>query len=270
MLSLGSTTLIFLSLTFASYARSVDKMKISNLTAVAACPPICVSAYPKLLIAGDSTTANYEGGPLQGWGYFINQYVNLSVFNLAKNGRSTRSFRNEGLWRNLLSLASPGDFVIIEMGHNDNGPVPKIVNKNDTTASRRVLPGTGDETVVQTTGPNQTEIVHTFGWYLKNMIVDVREKKCIPIISSMTPRYNWDNATNTLNADYKYRDYAKTVAEELKAEFVDHNRYSLRELQNLGPVDAKKFFPRDNTHTNAKGARSKWLLRYSSLKTGID
>jgi rhamnogalacturonan acetylesterase len=261
MLSFASTTLVSLSLAFASHAISVDKMKVSNLTAVMSCPPICVSAYPKLLIAGDSTTANYEGGPLQGWGYYINQYLNVSVFNLAKNGRSTRSFRNEGLWQSLLSLSSPGDFVVIEMGHNDNGPVPTVVDKNDTTASRRVLPGTGDETVVQTTASNRTETVHTFGWYLKNMIVDVRERSAIPIISSMTPRYNWDNATSTMVADYKFRDYAKAVAEELKADFVDHNRYSLRELQDLGPVDAKKFFPRDNTHTNAKGARGKQFLQ---------
>jgi len=226
------------------------------LTAIAACPPICVSAYPKLLIAGDSTTANYDGGPLQGWGFYINQYVNLSVSNLAKNGRSTRSFRNEGLWASLLPQAAPGDFIVIEMGHNDNGPVPQVASRNDTRATRKTLPGTGDETVpFKIEGSNRTEIVHTFGWYLKQMIVDVRERSAIPIISSMTPQNNWNNATGTLKTDYKYRDYAKTVAEELKAEFVDHNRYSLRELQDLGPTDAKKLFPKDNTHTSAKGAR---------------
>jgi rhamnogalacturonan acetylesterase len=255
------TTLVFLSLLFASHARSTDNMKVLNLTAVAACPPVCVAGYPKLLIAGDSTTANYEGGPLQGWGNYINQYVNLSTFNLAKNGRSTRSFRNEGLWANLLSLTAAGDFVVIEMGHNDNGPVTKFPSKNDTGASRRVLPGTGDETVLVTLpGTNKTEVVHTFGWYLKNMIVDVRDRGGIPIISSLTPRNNWNNATGNLVTDYKFRDYARTVADELKADFVDHNRYSLREFQDLGLNETKKLFPRDNTHTSPKGARGEYCI----------
>jgi rhamnogalacturonan acetylesterase len=257
-----SATLVFLSFAFASHARSLDKMKISKVAAVAACPPLCVEAYPKLLIAGDSTTANYEGGPLQGWGYFINQYVNMSVMNLAKNGRSTRSFRKEGLWTQLLSFTQAGDFVVIEMGHNDNGPV---LGANQTRSDRSTLPGTGDETTTITSmganKKNTTEVIHTYGWYLKQMILDVREKRAIPIISSMTPQNVWNNATSTLRTEYKFRDYAKTVADELKAEFVDHNRYSMRELQDLGPVEAKKLFPRDNTHTNAKGARGKITSR---------
>ena len=178
-------------------------MKLANVTAVASCPPICVSAYPKLLIASDSTTANYDGGPLQGWGRYIGEYVSLSVMNLAKNGRSTRSFRAEGLWNNLLSLTAPGDFVIIEMGHNDDGDPTRT---NDTRAIRKTLPGTGGESVPVIVGRNRTEIVHTFGWYLKQMIIDVRDRSGIPIISSMTPRNNWDNKTATLQTNYNFRD----------------------------------------------------------------
>jgi rhamnogalacturonan acetylesterase len=80
------------------------------------------SAAPKLLICGDSTTANYNTtGALQGWGFFIHDYLSIPVINLAKNGRSTRSFIREGLWKHLLDQTSPGDFVVIEMGHNDVG-----------------------------------------------------------------------------------------------------------------------------------------------------
>ena len=71
-------------------------------------------AQPKLLICSDSTTANYTSGVLQGWGFHIGEYVTMPVINLAKNGRSTRSFIREGLWADLLNRTAPEDFVVIE------------------------------------------------------------------------------------------------------------------------------------------------------------
>jgi rhamnogalacturonan acetylesterase len=82
-----------------------------------------VAAAPKILICSDSTTANYKtSDALQGWGFYLGEYMSIKVINLAKNGRSTRSFIREGLWKTLLSQTAPGDFVIIEMGHNDVQP----------------------------------------------------------------------------------------------------------------------------------------------------
>ncbi|KAF2432127.1 rhamnogalacturonan acetylesterase [Tothia fuscella] len=236
-------------------------MKTSNITAAAAaviasCPPICNAAYPKVLIAGDSTTANYDQSRMQGWGFYLNEYVNMSVMNLAKNGRSTRSFRNEGLWAQVLTLVQPGDFVIIEMGHNDDGDIRA---KNNTRAYRHTLPGTGEEIIgYKALGANKTEVVHTFGWYLKQMAIDVREKSGIPIISSLTPRNSWSGGNKTtamLNTNYKFRDYAKESAEAVKSDFVDHTSYSLRAFRELGQLETKKLFPLDNTHTGPEGAR---------------
>jgi rhamnogalacturonan acetylesterase len=91
------------------------------------------AATPKLLICSDSTTANYSlSSPLQGWGYHIGSYLTTPVVNLAKNGRSSRSFIAEGLWQKLLDQTSAGDFVLIEMGHNDEsdptkGKIPIII-----------------------------------------------------------------------------------------------------------------------------------------------
>jgi rhamnogalacturonan acetylesterase len=254
----------FVSSVVASIQNATLAMKVSKVTAAAlACPPICVSAYPKVLIAGDSTTAHYDQSKLQGWGHFLGEYVSMSVMNNAVNGRSTRSFRNEGLWARTLSLSAPGDFIIIEFGHNDDGD---IRNPNNTRASRNTLPGTGDDAVgYRVLGSNRTEIVHTFGWYLKQMIIDVRERGAIPIVSSLTPRNNWTKGKNStadakLRTNYNFRDYAKTAAEELKAEFIDHNTYGLMALADMGEADAKKLFPTDNTHTNAEGARRKLNL----------
>src|ERR1700761_4315906 len=79
-----------------------------------------VLAAPKILICSDSTTADYNASsPLQGWGHFLGEYMAVPVINKARNGRSTRSFIRETLWSQLLDLSSPGDFIVVEMGHND-------------------------------------------------------------------------------------------------------------------------------------------------------
>src|ERR1700760_697981 len=94
-------------------------LRLGVLASLVASLQIVSAAAPKLLICSDSTTANYANGTLQGWGYFIGEYLSIPIVNLARNGRSTRSFRREGLWAELLKQTSPGDFIIIEMGHND-------------------------------------------------------------------------------------------------------------------------------------------------------
>lgn len=81
---------------------------------------------PKLLICSDSTTANYNlSSPLQGWGFHVPSYLSIPVLNLAVNGRSSRSFIAEGKWQALLDKTVAGDFVLIEMGHNDDSDPTK-------------------------------------------------------------------------------------------------------------------------------------------------
>jgi len=200
----------------------------------------------KLLICSDSTTANYAtGNALQGWGYYIGNYLGLTVSNLAKNGRSTRSFINEGLWSSLLSSTASGDFVVIEMGHNDDG--------DPATADRATLPGTGENTVTVTTTTGQKEVVHTFGWYLRKMIADVKAKGATPIISGMVNRNYWTGST--LQSSWPFADYAKSVANTAGVEYIDHTKYSVALFQAMGATKAKTYFPNDNTHTNWDGAK---------------
>ncbi|KAM0546981.1 hypothetical protein ACHAPJ_010643 [Fusarium lateritium] len=179
------------------------------------------------------------------WGFYIRDYTTLAVQNLAKNGRSTRSFINEGLWKDLLSKTASGDFVVIEMGHNDD--------MDPTTSNRGTLPGTGDETVTVTTSSGKTEVVHTFGWYLRKMIVDVEAKGATPIISGLVTRNYWNG--NTLQSDWAFADYAETVARAAGVEYIDHTKYSVALFQALGPTKSKTYYPNDNTHTNWDGAK---------------
>src|SRR5437016_5883444 len=95
-------------------------------------------AQPTVFVAGDSTASN---GDRLGWGdpfaaYFDSSKVN--VVNRARAGRSARTFLNEGLWDKLLADLNPGDYVLIQFGHNDGGAPDQPPFRGD-------LPGTGDE-----------------------------------------------------------------------------------------------------------------------------
>ena len=77
---------------------------------------------PTLFLAGDSTMADKPDLelPERGWGQLLRELVlpPLRLDNRAVNGRSTRSFGNEGRWADLVSSLEPGDWVLIQFGHN--------------------------------------------------------------------------------------------------------------------------------------------------------
>jgi rhamnogalacturonan acetylesterase len=206
------------------------------------------STAAKILICSDSTTVNYTSGSMQGWGYYLNQFVDIPVLNLAKGGRSTRTFINEGSWRQLIAKTSPKDFVIIEMGHNDD------VNpsKNDKYSDRGVLPGLGNESKVCTLNSGRTEKVFTFGHYLRIMIDDVKKKDAFPILSGMVPRNYWKN--NKLQDNWAYAKYEEEQAKMSRVEYVDHTKYSVKRFQAMGKSASTAMYADGATHTNAKGA----------------
>lgn len=194
------------------------------------------------------------------WGHYLKNYLTISVNNLAVNGRSTRSFINEGKWKSLLDSTSAGDFVIIEMGHNDD------TDPTTDTKDRGTLPGAGEETVVVTTSTGTKETVHTFGWYLRKMVADVKAKNAVPIISGMVPRNYWKG--ETLQADWPFADTAKQVAQQAGVQYADHTKYSVAAFQALGATKAKTYFPNDNTHTNPAGAQINTKTFAQAVKCG--
>src|SRR5437867_5693003 len=143
---------------------------------------------PTLWLVGDSTVRNGSGvggNNLWGWGDRIEKYFDTSrinVVNRARGGRSSRTFQTEGLWDEVLADAKSGDFVIIQMGHNDGGP---LAGDNRERGSLR---GIGDELqeVTLTLPPRkgQHETVHTYGWYMRKYVADARAKAMAVIICS--------------------------------------------------------------------------------------
>ena len=206
---------------------------------------------PTLYIIGDSTVRNEDALGHRGWGSHIANYLDsnkINVSNQAMAGRSTRTFIKEGRWDKVLSTLKKGDYVMMQFGHNEG-------SRPDTSRAgyRGVLKGTGEDTVQLTWPDGKLEVVHTYGWYIKKFITDVREKGGIPIVLSMIPRNEFrDGKVQRANNDYG--KWAKEVAEANGAFFIDLNAITADKYDKLGPDEVKKFFPGDHTHTNPEGA----------------
>jgi lysophospholipase L1-like esterase len=212
------------------------------------------SALPSLFIVGDSM-ANVNGDPADGakqrvgWGTPFAAYFDptkIRVVNAASAGRSSRTFMQEGKWQAVVDQLKPGDFVLIQFGHNDGG------SPTDSPA-RGSLPGIGDDAQDVTHPDGTTETVHSFGWYTRRYIADARAKGATPIVLSVTPRNIWTDGKVEPGLG-QFREWAAQVAQRTGADYVDLTGIVVREYEKLGPDKVAAFFPLDHTHTDADGA----------------
>ena len=210
---------------------------------------------PTLYIIGDSTVRNGDGSGsnLQwGWGSLIAPYFDtttISVRNHAIGGRSSRTFINEGRWQRILDELKPGDFVIMQFGHNDAGPL------DDTARARGTIRGIGDESKeIYNPKTQKQEVVYTYGWYMRKYVNEAKAKGATAIICSPVPRNNFkEGKVNRANEDYG--KWARETATSTGAYFIDLNNNIADEYEKLGPDQVKTFFPSDHTHTNEAGAK---------------
>jgi lysophospholipase L1-like esterase len=215
-------------------------------------------ALPTLFIASDSTAAKNNGNPVQGWGVPFADYFDpakVNVVNLARGGRSSRTFINEGLWDQLLAQVKTGDVVLIQFGHNDGSPVNEDASvPPERRRSRGTIPTLGEETQeIDNIITGKHEIIHTFGWYLRKMIADVQAKGATPIILSLTVRNNWKDG-KVERGSGNYRRLDRELAAQAGLAFVDLTRIVADQYQAMGPDEVKKLFGNDHTHTNVAGA----------------
>ena len=224
---------------------------------------------------GDSTMANkkLEGeNPERGWGQMLSRYFtdDITIDNHAVNGRSSKSFINEGRWDAVLSKIQKGDYVFIQFGHNDEKDDP----------NRHTDPGT------------------TFDANLKKFVEDTRAKGGIPVLFNSIVRRNFGKAdgkavANAIKQDDirngidpkapkdsieegatlidthgAYLISPKNVAKELNVTFIDLNSLTHKLVEGMGPQKSKELYlwvePKtvpalpngreDNTHLNVHGA----------------
>jgi lysophospholipase L1-like esterase len=208
---------------------------------------------PMLFIVGDSTVHNGAKG-LLGWGDVVGRYFDpqkIIVENHARPGRSSRTFQTQGWWDSILAAARPGDFVMIQMGHNDGAPL------DDTNRARGTIPGIGDESrQVYNPVMRQQETVHTYGWYLRKYISDARAKGMTPIICSPVPHVPKEDAKGNNVDKFDYVEWSKAVAQQEHVYFIPLNQLVLAHYTGMAPqeIKAKYFTTQDNTHANPVGA----------------
>lgn len=246
-------------LKLAKYLKPVEKDTITGASRKKGCPV--------LFTIGDSTVKNADKNPddMWGWGSVIHELFDLNritVENHAMAGRSARTFLDEGRWDKVYNALQPGDFVLIQFGHNDIGDI-------NVGKARGELKGAGDESKVylmEKTGKYQ--VIYTFGWYLRKFIRDAQEKGAIPIVLSHTPRNMWDNGQIIRNTS-SFGTWTKAAAEATDAYYVDLNQITADKLQEIGYEKGLRlvgeYFKRDHTHTSLKGAK----LNAESITEGL-
>src|SRR6478752_5896098 len=209
-------------------------------------------------MCGDSTMSIKEkkAYPETGWGmpfiYFWDSTVTIE--NLAKNGRSTSSFRNEGLWQIVLDKAGEGDYVFIQFGHND-------------------------EVSTKKTYTTETEFKNK----LKQYIAEARGKKAIPVLLTPMARRKFDGAGKIEGTHDVYSQIVRDVAKEEKVILFDMDKITQQLYQQFGVENSKLLFMQlkpnehpnypdgkeDNTHFNELGARLIAQLVLEEIKKQI-
>jgi lysophospholipase L1-like esterase len=198
-----------------------------------------------IYLAGDSTMAAKAADkrPETGWGEALASCFNpagVRVVNRAMNGRSTKSFVSEGRWKAIVDSLKPGDYVVIQFGHNDEkvelpiGSTPEVYRAN-----------------------------------LSRFVDQVRDKDATPILLTPVTRRKWSDDGVLVDTHGKYSDAVYALSRQKKVPFIDMHRNSERVLARYGVDSSKALFLHlapgqnpnypngvdDDTHFSPLGAR---------------
>ncbi|MFT3788394.1 MAG: GDSL-type esterase/lipase family protein [Tepidisphaeraceae bacterium] len=210
------------------------------------------ASIPSIYFVGDSTMNSNK--PLRGWASEVGAFFDpkkINVANRAIGGRSSKTYILEGKWDRVLGELKPGDFVVVQFGHNDVG------RYDDPNAKGRPsLHGEGDDTAELKKADGTTETVHTFGWYMRKYGNDARAKGASVILCSMVPHKGWSkDGKNILRGERKdFIMWTKNAAAASGAAFVDLNEISALGMEKLGPPEVEKLFGDARTHSTPEGA----------------
>ncbi len=197
-----------------------------------------------VFMVGDSTMANKktEVYPETGWGQVVDQYFDslVTVHNHAVNGRSTKSFVDEGRWQVVLDSLTKGDFVLIQFGHNDQ-------KHKDST--RYTIP------------------FESYSENLEKYVLETREKGATPILLTSIVRRKFDENGQLVDTHGDYPVAMRQVAERLNVSLIDLQKLTEDLVQSMGDEPSKELYlwtlptekyPKgreDNTHLRVEGAK---------------
>jgi len=206
-------------------------------------------------LIGDSTiaTKQVKAYPEAGWGmpfaWFFDQSV--KVDNRAMNGRSTRSFIEEKRWASVVEVLNPGDYVLIQFGHNDEVPTKK-------------------------TYTTESEFVN----YLTQYVKETKAKGAFPILITPVARRSFDKDNQLIDTHKVYAQLVRDLAKNLDVPLIDLSKKSMDLLQKLGPDHSAMLYnhleigenpnypngKKDDTHFNELGARKMAQLVLADIK----
>lgn len=210
---------------------------------------------PVLFLVGNSTMRNGTRGDGSngqwGWGYYANQYFNaekITVENQALGGMSTRTFYTD-LWPAVRSALKPGDWVIVSIGHNDNGEF------FDKKRARAVIPGVDPDTcyIGFNERTQRQDTVYSYGTYLRKYIKEIRAKGANAILMSLTPRDAYDEKTGK-TVRKPQTEWGAYIAAVEGVPFVDLNERSGQKMDSYSAWKKKYHFLGDHIHTSKFGA----------------
>ena len=221
------------------------------------------AALPTFHIVGDSTVrSGGTGVGLWGWGERMAPLFDpakINVVNHAIGGRSARTFYTEGRWDKVAAGIKPGDYVIIQFGHNDGGRIGDPANKH-----RADGPGLGDETVPDTKADGTQEPVHTFGWYMAHFVDSAKAKGATVILCSPIPhKQRWEQGRDFANFAKWDEDIARTHG----AWFFDLTLVVTEDYKKAGAETVATYFADKGTHTTDSGAQLNAACVVAGLKS---
>ncbi len=214
--------------------------RLCNIVPITLCFFVCVIGSAcatdvnnptRVVLVGDSTVCDYSmQNPERGWGQFLQSYFDegAKVINVAKSGRSTKTFIKEGLWK--IALDKKPDFVLIQFGHNDSHPPQK---------------------------PEATNAATDYKDNLRRYIEEARAIGAKPVLITPMVRRIFKADGNLINELQPYADAMKQVGEEKKVPVIDLHTSSRALVEPLGPVGSAYMAnkPDDKTHFGEKGAK---------------
>ena len=236
---------------------------------------------PMVFLCGDSTGKNEDNKPdgMWGWGsqgYTVFDSAKCVFQNQARAGRSSRTYIDEGLWDVVYNSLEPGDFVLIQFGHNDIGGI-KDGKERGVIASAK-----DSSAVYHMESSGIYKVIYSYGWYLKKMIRDAQEKGATPILLTLTPRNEWHQGdghprgfiypvkekAGKFYIERRNETYGKCcrdVAKETGITLIDVHNITADALDKLGQKKAAAYFNHDHTHTSLQGA----MLNAQSVAIGL-
>ncbi len=187
-----------------------------------------IDTIPTLFIAGDSTSTDQPREPFNSWGQMLTRFfgVGIGVANHGESGESLRGFIGERRLEKLMSVIRPGDFLLIQMGHNDQ---------------KEKGEGVGAFT--------------TYKADLKRFIAETRKHGATPILVTSIHRLSFDADGTIINSLGDYPEAVRQTGKEEDVAVIDLNAMSKPFYEALGPIESHKAFAaNDTTHHSNYGS----------------